>query len=499
MKALRDPHRHRSSRAFVLLTVLVVVMLSSMLAVSLLFALKADVTAQTTGVQQEQAWNAAMSGVTRAIAVAQASMRGLPAWQENAAAFQNQFVVQDGDDQWYFTVYSASDSFTAEIRYGLTDESAKMNVYHTDPAWLASLPHLTAELVQALLPGSEASAGDAATNSVDAFDRTSAAGDSSRTNDATTDALTSPAASPTVATPARPTGPAGSLEELFAIAGLDPQLLYGEDANLNLRLDPNEDDGDAQWPPDDGNGQLDLGLQADLTLVSYDRNEDAEGKPRLNLASASADDLAQSGLPQIARDYLDAMKRAGQTLAQPADLLEAEGDFKDKSGKPVHLRSGIDRENLATLLDRCTTTNATQLAGLLNVNTASREVLAAIPAVGEALADSIIATRQGLSADEARTPAWLYRRGLVSADEFKKLAPLLTTRSLQFSFRCVGYAVPSGRCRVLSVVVDLAARPARILAIHDLTRFGFPVPLEVLQNGDAGASMPAMARGGGGL
>lgn len=497
MNAVRKPRLRHRSRAFVLLTVLVVVMLSSMLAVSLLFALKADVTAQTAGTQQEQAWNAAMSGVNRAMAVAQASVHGEPAWQDNAAAFQNQFVGQDGDDQWFFTVYSASDSFTAEIRYGLTDESAKLNVYHADPAWLANLPHLNAELVQALLPGSDASAGTASTNGVDTLDSTSASTARGGTNDPVADALASPASTATTATTAAPARPAGSLEELFALAGLDPQLLYGEDANLNLRLDPNENDGDAQWPPDDGNGQLDLGLQADLTLASYDLNVDSEGKPRVNLAQASAD-LTQSGLPQVTLDYLDAMKRAGQTLAQPADLLEAEGDFKDKSGKPVHLSSGINRENLATLLDRCTTTNATQLPGLLNVNTASREVLTAIPAIGEALADSIIASRQGLSAEEAQTPAWLYRRGLVSAEEFKKLAPMVTTRSRQFSFRCVGYAVPSGRCRVLSVMVDVAAKPARILAVHDLTRFGFPVPLEVLQSGDAGSSMTAMLSGTGG-
>ncbi len=487
-----------SSRGFVLLTVLVVVMLSSMLAVSLLFALKADVTAQTAGVQQEQAWNAAMSGVTRALAVAQASVRGPAAWQDNAAAFQNQLVGQDGDDQWFFTVYSAADSFTAEIRYGLTDESAKLNVYHADPAWLAALPHLNAELVQALLPGSDPAAGGTGTNNLDVAGRPAAVNDAGSTNQPAADVLPSSAASVAMAGPPARTGdPAGSLEELFAGAGLDPQLLYGEDVNLNLRLDPNENDGDAQWPPDDGNGQLDLGLQADLTLVSYDLNVDSQGRPRVNLADASTN-LTQSGLSPATLDYLEAMQRAGQKLAQPADLLEAEGDFKDKSGKPVHLRSGIDRENLATLLDRCTTTNATELPGLINVNTASREVLSAIPALGEALADSIIATRQGLGTEEARTPAWLFRRGLVSAGEFKKLAPRLTTRSLQFSFRCVGYAVPSGRCRVLSVVVDVAARPARILAIRDLTRFGFPVPLEVLQSGDAGSAMPSMAGTGGG-
>ena len=158
----------RGERAFVLLTVLIVVMLSSMVAVSLLYSLRADVAAQTAGTEQEQGWSVALSGVTRAIALARSSVAtGQPVWENNPAALQNQFVVKDGDDNWYFSVYSASESFGTELRFGLTDEAGKFSVYHTDPAWLAPLPHLDATLAQFLVQGTPATNGLGITNRVD--------------------------------------------------------------------------------------------------------------------------------------------------------------------------------------------------------------------------------------------------------------------------------------------------------------------------------------------
>jgi type II secretory pathway component PulK len=424
------------------LTVLVVVMLSSMLAASVLYAMRSEATAHTASGQREQGWTAAMSGVARALALATEPGLERTSWHDNPASFQHQFVGQDGDDQWFFTVYSASDSLGAEVRFGLTDESAKLSVLHHDPAWLRQLPSFGAALADV---------------------------------------------SP-------PTSPVASLEEWFALAGLSPRWLFGEDANYNLRLDPNEDDGDARLPLDDGNGLLDRGLQPYLTTVSYDLNLNHEGQPRVNLNDPDAD-LTRCGLPEATLDYLAALRRAGQSLPHPAALLEAEGEFTDAQGRPARLRSGIGREELTTLLDQCTATNATRLEGLVNVNTAPLAVLTALPFIGESLADTIVASRTGLTPDEAQTPAWLYRRGLVTADQFKEMAPHLTTRSRQFSFRSLGYALPSGRYRVLSVTLDVAAEPPRPLAVRDLTRFGFPVPLALLREGSAGTGATATAAG----
>lgn len=57
-----------------------------------------------------------------------------------------------------------------------------------------------------------------------------------------------------------------SIDELLFIQGVDPSLFFGEDANHNGLLDPNEDDGDAYWPDDNMDGQLQPGLADAFTV-----------------------------------------------------------------------------------------------------------------------------------------------------------------------------------------------------------------------------------------
>ncbi|RME92068.1 MAG: hypothetical protein D6766_10735, partial [Verrucomicrobia bacterium] len=160
------------------------------------------------------------------------------------------------------------------------------------------------------------------------------------------------------------------------------------------------------------------------------------------------------------------------------------------------LRSGIGAEQLPDLLDRYTATDQPVLRGLINVNTAPVEVLRCLPGVDDSLAESIVGARIALNADERRTPAWLYTRGLLNAEQFRTLAPYLTARSYQFRFHCVGYGLPSGRYRVVEAVVDVAGESPRILRVRDLTAAGFPLPLDLLTGGTGGDS-GAVTRGAG--
>jgi general secretion pathway protein K len=65
-------------------------------------------------------------------------------------------------------------------------------------------------------------------------------------------------------------GPFKSVAELELVVGMSAEVVRGEDWNLNGRLDPNEDDGDLSWPPDNADGRLDAGLSAYLTTASVD-------------------------------------------------------------------------------------------------------------------------------------------------------------------------------------------------------------------------------------
>jgi hypothetical protein len=288
-----------------------------------------------------------------------------------------------------------------------------------------------------------------------------------------------------------------TLDELLLVRGITPGVLYGEDANLNLALDLNENDSDQTFPPDNGDGKLELGLRQYLTVSSYEPDTDKEGARRTNLNDAD-DPLPRVELPPGLTNYILTLRSNKITVAHPADLLEAHTKVKDPTGREGELESGVGKSELALVLDLFTTTYKERLTGLINVNTASARVLATVPEIDEALAESIVSARRSLNAEKRQTIAWLYTEDVVSADLFRRVAPFLTGRSLQFSFHVVGYGVPSGRYRVLEVVIDCAPKEPVIIYLRDLTRFGMPFRVETEPSVSAGRAGGVSARRPGG-
>lgn len=253
------------------------------------------------------------------------------------------------------------------------------------------------------------------------------------------------------------------------VSGLTIPLLYGTYSNLagNAEIQA-EGFGTAAVAESQENGP-DTGLQQFLTVCSYDLNLDNEGRARVNL---NQDDLSNLGLSKGTVDYVLAARQNKQALA-PADLLAAPG-LKDAQGKEIQSLVQEVKEDLPILLDRCTATNQEKVIGLVNLNTASAKVLAALPGLSPALAEAIIAARVGLSPESRTTPAWLYQDGLLNADAFRQVAPYLTTRSCQFRFRVAAYSIPAGSYCVFEAVVDAAANPPAVLLLRDVSILGLP-------------------------
>lgn len=475
MKARRPHHPPARPRGFVLLAVLVFTFLLSMVTVSLLFTSRSEETAAVASAGAEQAWAAAMSGVEEALRVVATAAPGSVGWQDQPATFRQRKVYEDGSDQWYFTVYSPADSeSTSDRRHGLTDAASRINLNHPGLADLSRVPQMTPELalaVQRFL--GRAPASTTAVPSVPA-EPDSPGGDlAGRPVGGAGDVVH---------------GPLGSLGELLQVPGFTWSLLYGEDANLNGLLDPNENDGDQQSPPDNQDGQLDRGMAQYFTLRSHEAPTTQDGRRRINL-NQPGNALAGLDLPPTFGDYLAALRAARVRLAHPADVLEARARGKDASGQDVEIPSGITKDELPRVLDLFTTETGPRSEGLININTASALVLATLPGIDLSLAESIVGTRSSLSAERRSTIAWLYQDGVVDADRFKRIAPQLTTRSHQFQFRVVGYGVPSGRFCVLEVEVDVAGGQRRVTSLRDLTKLGIPFRLigdEVVNPGTDG-------------
>lgn len=446
----------KRQQGFVLAAVLALVVLGSMVAVSALFRVQAEETASSAGSGSEQAWAAAMSGVAEAIRVAKQRLPGSLDWQDDPASFKDRLVLDDGSERWYFTVFSAADSMGTEMRFGLSDEAAKLNVHTVNEEMLARVPGMTPYLAQGLA------------DFLDADNMPRPEGAEQEYYDA-------------LANPYRAiNGPLSSLEELLLVRGFTTGLIYGEDANLNCRLDSNEDDGADRFPPDNKNGKLDTGLRQFLTVYSYDLNEDNDGVFRMDINSPN-ETFLMNELPAATAAYIEALRRNKVKLSHAAELLEAKAKLKDDKGKEIEMGSGVSKPQLPIVLENLTTVQDYFLPGLININTASAAVLQTIPEIDEGMAESIVSAREHLRPDQRRTPAWLYQEGLVDADVFKKIAPRLTARGYQYHFHVIGYGAPSGRYRVLEAVVDVSRLKPMVTYLRDITRFGLPFLPEPLK------------------
>ncbi|WP_397570155.1 hypothetical protein [Schlesneria sp. T3-172] len=164
----------------------------------------------------------------------------------------------------------------AAIRYGLMDESAKLNLNHLLDMKM-SHDEISAMMIR--IPGMTVDIIDAILDWMDTDDTKNPYGAESETYEQ-------------MVPPYRAkNGPFESIDELLLVNGITPTLLYGEDANRNGLLDPNENDGDASHPLDNSDGILDHGFMAYLTVSGGESNRRKDGTLKINVNDGFLTDL----------------------------------------------------------------------------------------------------------------------------------------------------------------------------------------------------------------
>ena len=449
-------HNVPADNAIALVGVLVIVGLLSMIAISLMFRMQAAATASASTLRSEQAWVVALSGLDRAIGVVSDSSRTSEGWINNPTEFEHQLVYDDGSDQWYFSVFRRGVLETDEIIFGVLDEASKLPLNVTNVLQLMKVPNMS-------LPAAEALA--------DFVDGDSIARDNGAEQDSY-DLLPVPYSIPNK--------PVSFLDELLLAQGVSAGHLYGEDANRNHKLDANENDADALFPPDNQDGTLSGGLHRFFTLHSRDWNVNRNNQPRLDINTVALD-LELAGLTDETVAFLEAKRKAGQPIVSLANLVNATLIVTEENQAQRELKSGVGAGDLGQLLDRFTTDAKQIRLERVNINTAPASILAQVEGIDEALANTIVSARQGLSPEASRSIAWLLEESLLDAGQFRQIEPLITARSFQFHIQVIGYALPSGRYRVLEAIVDLIGPEPRVLYLRDLTKLGVPYPFATRQ------------------
>ena len=281
-------------------------------------------------------------------------------------------------------------------------------------------------------------------------------------------------------------GPLQTTGELLMVRGVSRELFLGEDANQNGLLDPEEDDGNDSFPPDNHDGILDAGWSAVVTVSSSVRNKNAAGEERINVQTADEKTLAT--VHGISADLARAIVayRAQNQLRTIADLLDVtamtpanqqglEGgqpaNAATLGNRPGATRQGaqpagpklVDANLLMDIADDLMAGNAAEeQAGAINLNTASPDVLACLPGVSLELAQAIVSYRR--SAGFLPNIAWLLKVDGITPAIFKQIAGQVCARSETFRILSEGRVDSSGARKRIEVIVQLGSSEIETLS-----------------------------------
>jgi len=370
-------------------------------------------------------------------------------WATNETTF---FDVELGDGA--FTVFRPLYDDQQTVLWGLDDEASKININTASREILLKLPNMTEDIVDAIIDWRD----------TDSTPGTSGA-ETSYYN--------------TLNPPYNcKNAPFETLEELLLVKGMTPALLFGEDFNLNGVLDANENDGDDSWPPDNRDGKLDPGLWQLCTVWSADKNVDASGGKRANLNSANPNDLTAAGLTPAEAQQIEAVRQLVPFLSV-AQLLG-----NGAAGVPAILT----KERFSLVVDKLTVNDDQKVPGLVNINTAPKQVLLCLPGITEDIAVKIGEYRT-TPGNDLSNMGWLLN--VVEAAVLQRFAPFITCRSHQFRIHAVGrvgtpYSAAAGMMsdnnperprafrRMVAVFDKLATPNPRLVYWKDQTKLGMP-------------------------
>jgi len=217
-------------------------------------------------------------------------------------------------------------------------------------------------------------------------------------------------------------GPFETPDEVRLVRGVDSALLAG--------------DGTAESP----------GLDALLTVRSGELNRDSEGRPRLNLNAAGADELAERLGDVLSSDQLAALSaRAEQDpFASLAEVVSVQG---------------VPWRAMAQVLDRICVGERDVVEGTVNLNTAGAEVLEAIGLEPE-IAQAAIERR---STEPFLTKGELADLPGMTQETMRAVADRVATKSA--IFRITVRAQAEGRASASSMfaLVDRSRPPGAVI------------------------------------
>lgn len=186
-----------------------------------------------------------------------------------------------------------------------------------------------------------------------------------------------------------------------------------------------------------------------------------------------------------ARDIqLDLTQPGTVPLVQVLDLIGATvqvgGETYDSPFSDQIIAMGF---YLPVLLDNVSVNDSPIIPGRININQASRTVLAGIPGMTEEILSEILSRRNAEPPPELlnrKFETWLMAEGIVTLQEMKLLTPFICAGGDVYRAQIIGYYEGGNASSRAEVVFDATAANPRILFWRDLSNLGRGFALETL-------------------
>lgn len=255
------------------------------------------------------------------------------------------------------------------------------------------------------------------------------------------------------------------------MAGATPEILYGEDVNRNGILDPNENDGILTPPADDQNGVMQFGLLEFLTVHSIEPNLQTNGEPRVFIGKQSQQGQGQGGRQQLSGLLSE---KLGESRA--AEVMGRLGNAQFPSLLEFHIRSEMTLTEFALVDDSLTTSTNALLEGLVNVNTASAEVLATLADLTAGEAESLVGFRRS-NPTLLNTVGWV--KDVLSEEKVRALGPLITDKGYRYTADISAVGRFGRGYRRSLLVFDISEGESKVVYRREMTREGWALGVGV--------------------
>jgi hypothetical protein len=266
-----------------------------------------------------------------------------------------------------------------------------------------------------------------------------------------------------------------TVDELRLIYNMDMTTLVGEDANRNGIMDPNENDGDVLPPTDNKDGQLDPGIAEYLTVYSREPNTATNGATRYNITTFTSTGSSSGPYPGA---FLKALTNGTSITAQRANQIIKTalggmgrirpGAHPFTSPLQFYISSGMSLSEIAQVEMNVRGTN---VAGLINVNTASTEVLSCVPGLSSGQAAALTSYRQSNTNLLNGSIGWVTQ--VLPLPNAIQAGPWLTGKTYQYTADIAAVGHNGRGYRRVRFVFDTSQGAPIIRYRQDLTHLGW--------------------------